>query len=323
MSDSPSPLFVTIPPGTPSARADKLLAELLPEHTRAAIQGWIKLGLVTRDDRPISQKQKLSGGEILRVVIPPAEEIIHQPENVPLDVVHEDDDILVINKPTGLVVHPGAGNPGATLLNGVLFHCPDNATLPRAGVVHRLDKGTTGLMVVAKTELARQSLIAQLETRQMKRRYLAVVEGILVSGLSVDKPIGRHRHDRLKMAVTSTGKPAITHFRVKQKFRRHTLLQAELETGRTHQIRVHLGHIGHTIVGDKTYGNRNHVPRGAGEDLVRCIQSYDHQALHAFSLSLDHPRSTERLAWEAELPEDMARLVALLAEDAEESASQD
>ena len=315
MSESQSEIFITIADDVVPERADKLLAELLPEHTRGTIQNWIRQGLVRQHGQPIVQKKKLMPGDMLTITIPEAQSIDHQPEDIPLNRVYEDADLLVINKPAGLVVHPGAGNPGATLLNGLLFHLPDNASLPRAGIVHRLDKGTTGLMVVAKSESARQSLTDQLSVRQMKRRYLAVVEGILVSGLTVERPIGRHRHDRLKMAVTSSGKPATTHFRVKQKFRRHTLVQAELETGRTHQIRVHLGYIGHTIVGDRTYGNRNHVPPHASQALIDCIQLYDHQALHAYSLTLTHPKSGETMRWQADLPEDMENLLGLLEVD--------
>ena len=316
MSESDSHFFIQISSEFSGIRVDQALSRILSDHTRANIQNWIKQGLVLIDSKPIKQKLKLTGDETIEVTIPVAQEIDFTAQSIQLDILHEDPHLMVINKPAGLVVHPGAGNQDGTLLNGLLFHCPRLAKLPRAGIVHRLDKNTSGLMVIAKTEPARQHLIAQLQSREMKRQYVAVVEGIMISGETIDQPIGRHRQDRLRMAVTQSGKTAITHIRVLQKFRKHCLLQASLETGRTHQIRVHLSWKGYSIVGDKLYGNRNKVPPESSAPLTECIQNFNRQALHAKSLSLIHPQTSEPKTWDCAPPEDINKLISLLSQDA-------
>ena len=319
ISGSEAHFSIQIPTEMEGMRVDKALTELLVEHSRATIQQWIKHGLVLVDGAVAKQKQKLCGTETLELTLP--FEPLVPPNQCPaqdigIDIVDEDAHLLVINKPAGLVVHPGAGNHDKTLLNGLLYHHADAAHLPRAGIVHRLDKNTTGLMVVAKTESARQHLIEQLSSRQMQRAYLALVNGILICGEIIDYPIGRHRNDRLRMTVTETGKPAITHTRVVKKFRNHCLIQANLKTGRTHQIRVHLSWRGYPIVGDNLYGNRYRPPSAAATNLVQSLQDFQRQALHAQKLSLIHPNSGKQKVWQQDPPEDMATLIKLLQQDA-------
>ena len=301
-------------------RVDKALTELLSVHSRGTVQRWIRQGLVLVDGEVAKQKQKLGGTETLEFTIPPvpfAPSAQCPAQDIGIDIVAEDPHLLVLNKPAGLVVHPGAGNHDKTLLNGLLYHHADAALLPRAGIVHRLDKNTTGLMVVAKTEQARQHLIEQLSNRQMQRGYLALVNGIMIAGEIIDQPIGRHRNDRLRMTVTSSGKSAITHTRVLEKFRTHCLIQANLKTGRTHQIRVHLSWRGYPIVGDNLYGNRYRPPSTAAENLLQALQGFQRQALHAHTLTLIHPHNGIQKTWQQNPPEDMAMLVKLLKEDAE------
>jgi 23S rRNA pseudouridine1911/1915/1917 synthase len=235
---------------------------------------------------------------------------------MPLRVVYEDADLLVIDKPAGLVTHPAAGNWSGTLVNGLLHLAPELATLPRAGIVHRLDKETTGLLVVARTLAAHTALVAALARRDVRREYLALVHGVPTGGGTVDAPIGRHRVDRMRMAVTGAGRPAVTHYTVTERFRAHALLEVRLETGRTHQIRVHLAHVHHPLVGDPVYGGRARLPRGASPRLVAALRDFRRQALHAVRLGLEHPRSGTPMAWEAPLPYDLAALLAVLREDA-------
>lgn len=319
MSDFESPFFLQIPAEMEGMRVDKALTELLCEHSRGTVQRWIKQGLVLVDGEITKQKHQLCGTETLEFTIPMSPD---QPSQCPaqdigIDIIDEDAHLIVINKPAGLVVHPGAGNQDKTLLNGLLYHHAAAARLPRAGIVHRLDKNTTGLMVVAKTEQARQHLIEQLGNRQMRREYLALVNGIMIAGEIIDQPIGRHRNDRLRMTVTESGKSSVTHTRVLEKFRNHCLIQANLKTGRTHQIRVHLSWRGHPIVGDNLYGNRYRPPSAAAENLVQSLQGFQRQALHAQKLSLVHPKSGEQKSWQENPPADMATLIKLLKEDAE------
>ncbi len=296
-------------------RIDKALSKLLPEYTRNAIQQWIQQGLALVDGEPVKQKFRLSGGEALEIRIPYSPDRDCLPEQIDLEILDQDDQIMIINKPSGLVVHPGAGNLNNTLQNGLLHYNPELAKLPRAGIVHRLDKDTTGLMVVAKTEQARQHLIAQLDRREMSRQYLAIVNGVMISGETINRPIGRCRQDRLRMSVTPQGKTAITHFRVKRKYRHHCLVRASLESGRTHQIRVHLSWRGFPIVGDRLYGQRNRLPPGASEPFQRCLQTFPRQALHAEKLTLIHPRNHVEASWRSELPEDMKTLMVQLEND--------
>ena len=315
MSETESHFLFDISPKMKGQRVDKVLAELMPEHTRGAIQRWISEGFVKIDGRPVKQKFKLSGNEKLEVFVPQQQSLETMPENIPLDTVFEDDQILVINKPVGLVVHPGAGNSNGTLMNGLLYYKNSLSMLPRAGIVHRLDKDTSGIMVVAKTEKARQQLIHQLDIRSMKRQYLAVVEGLMISGETIDQAIGRNRNDRLKMCVTASGKPAITRVRVLKKYRSHTLVQANLESGRTHQIRVHLSWRGFSLVGDSVYGNRKKIPPSATSELVSTLQNFKRQALHAQQLTLRHPDSDEEMTWAVDTPQDMKNLLVSLEND--------
>ena len=290
-------------------RLDKALSMLLPEHSRSTIQKWLKTALVSVDDEILPQKQKIQGGEIIEIQIPQQTYNKTLAEKIDLDVVYQDDEIIVINKPAGLVVHPGAGNPGGTLMNGLLFSDPGLFDLPRAGIVHRLDKDTSGLMVVARTEMSRLNLIEQLQTRDVSRQYLTVVCGVPISGGTVEAAIRRHPVDRLKMAVNSGGKEAVTHYRVLEKYSTHALLKVKLETGRTHQIRVHMQHIGYPIFGDPVYGRRLVIPKGADDELTGLLRTFKRQALHATKLSFIHPKTNDVMNFEQGLPEDMQRLV--------------
>jgi len=309
-------LRIQIPAEQAGKRLDQVLALLQPEVTRSQWQQWIEAGRVRLNGALPRKRDRVQGGETVSVEIPAAPASGHTAEAIPLDVVYEDQAVLVINKPPGLVVHPGAGNPEGTLLNALLHHAPGLDALPRAGIVHRLDKDTSGLLVVAKTEVARQSLIGQLQDRSMSREYQAVVNGVLIAGKTVVAPIGRHRVDRKRMAVTERGKPAVSHVRVLKKFRAHTLVAVKLESGRTHQIRVHLAHINYPVLGDPVYGGRARLPKEAGPKLVNVLQNFRRQALHAAKLTLVHPVTGERMQWEAPLPADMRELIGVLEKDA-------
>jgi 23S rRNA pseudouridine1911/1915/1917 synthase len=241
---------------------------------------------------------------------------VSEPQDIPLHVLYRDDEVVVIDKPAGLVVHPGAGNPDRTLVNALLHHFPELAALPRAGVVHRLDKDTSGVLVVARSESARRCLVDALKAREVKREYLAVVRGVVIAGGTVDAGIGRHRSDRLRMSVSERGRPAVTHYRVAARYRAHTLLAVQLETGRTHQIRVHLAYIGHPIVGDPLYGGRLSIPAGARDRLATVLHGFRRQALHARRLSFAHPVSGRKMTFDSEPPPDMRELIAALADDA-------
>lgn len=297
-------------------RLDQALAAMFPAVTRSQVQQWIVAGHVRVDGVSPRKRDKMRGGETIELDPPPVREIAHNAQSIPLQIVYEDDEILVVNKPPGLVVHPGAGNPQGTLLNALLHHAPSLSALPRAGIVHRLDKDTSGLLVVAKTERARQGLILQLQDKSMGREYVAIVHGVMVAGGTVDARIGRHRTDRLRMAVTGSGKDAISHYRVLKKYRTHTLVQVTLDSGRTHQIRVHMAHVKFPVVGDPTYGGRMRIPKGADPELVRLLHDFKRQALHAVKLRLVHPVTGEIKQWSAPVPDDMSRLMEALSEDA-------
>jgi 23S rRNA pseudouridine1911/1915/1917 synthase len=308
-----------IPRELAGQRLDRALAAVFPDVTRSQLQQWIADGRVTVGARVPRKRDKVAGGERVEVRLPPPRETEASPESIPLDIVYEDASLLVVNKPAGLVVHPGAGNPRGTLLNALLHYAPSLAQIARAGIVHRLDKDTSGLMVVAKTEIARQRLSRDLEARRVKRDYVAIVHGVMIAGGTVDAPIGRHRVDRTRMAVTDRGREAVSHYRVLKKYRAHTLVQVSLESGRTHQIRVHLAHIRFPIVGDPVYGGRLRIPAGAGARLVEAVQGFRRQALHAAKLSLAHPDSGEISRWAASVPPDMGELMEALAEDEKEN----
>jgi len=300
------------PPSVAGKRLDQVLAELLPEFSRTRIQAWVRQGWVTVEGRPSRPRDRLVGGEALWLRAQPAVPLADLPEALPLDILFEDKHLLVINKPAGLVVHPAAGNPDGTLLNRLLHHAPDVVSLPRAGIVHRLDKDTTGVLVVAKTLLAHKSLVDQLQARTLKREYRALAVGRLVAGGTIEGPIGRHPVQRTRMAVVSGGKPAVTHYRVLEHLPEHTYLQVNLETGRTHQIRVHLAHIHHPLAGDPLYGGRLRLPKGSGPAQIGALGGFRRQALHALRLGLTHPRKGTYCEWEAPLPKDFALLLAAL-----------
>jgi 23S rRNA pseudouridine1911/1915/1917 synthase len=299
------------------SRLDQVAADLFPDFSRARLQQWIKEGCLTVNGRQAKPKDKVMGGERLDLIAEIEAESGHEAEAISLDIIYEDDDLLVINKPAGLVVHPGAGNRTGTLLNALLHHDPGLEQIPRAGIVHRLDKETTGLMVVARTLKAHQDLVEQLRLREVRREYLAIVCGVVTAGGTVDAPLGRHPVQRKKRAVSEAqdARPAVTHYRVEQKFRSHTLLSCSLETGRTHQIRVHMAHIGFPLLGDPTYGGRLKLPRGASPSLISAIQQFKRQALHAWRLGLVHPETLDDMEWEVPLPDDMNSLLEVLAED--------
>jgi len=313
--DTAVQLAAVIPDEFAGMRLDKVMARLFDDYSRSAIQQWIRDERVLLAGEVAGMRDKVLPGQQVSVEVPPPEPADWAAQDIPLDIIYEDEHILVINKPAGLVVHPGSGNPDNTLLNGLLHHEPALAILPRAGLVHRIDKDTTGLLVVAKNESAVKRLIEALQARTMGREYLAVIQTVIVAGGSVDAPIGRHSKDRVRMAVVSRGKPAVTHYRVEEKFRAHTLVRVYLETGRTHQIRVHMAHLGHPIVGDPIYGRRLMIPPCADESLTSTLRGFRRQALHAETLRLEHPASGEAMSWTVPLPADMQILVDALRKD--------
>jgi 23S rRNA pseudouridine1911/1915/1917 synthase len=298
-------------------RFDQALAEMFPDYSRSRLSGWIKSGAVTLDGAQAPPRQLLRGGEQVLLQVELETEVTSTPEAIALDIVYEDEHLLVLNKPAGLVVHPGAGNPAGTLLNALLHHDPKLAELPRAGIVHRLDKETSGLMVVARTLPAYTALVDLLSRHEVERQYEAVVLGTMVSGGTVDAPIGRSMGDRLRQAVRDEedGKRAVTHYRLRERFRAHSLLQCQLETGRTHQIRVHMAHINHPLLGDPMYGGGLKLPRGASPELIAELRGFRRQALHAERLSFVHPISGEALSFSAERPADQEQLIMALRAD--------
>lgn len=304
-----------IPDEYAGQRVDKVLARMFPNYSRSTLQQWLKQGRVLVDDDIPSQKDKVHGGESVDLTVPDAPAVEAVAEDIALDLRYRDEHILVLNKPAGLVVHPGAGNPSGTLMNALLHFDPQARRLPRAGIVHRLDKDTTGLMVVARSEPARLRLIEQLAERTMKREYLALVHGDLIAGRSIDEPIGRHPRNRRIMAVRRDGKNAATRIRVERRFGNLTLVRCFLETGRTHQIRVHTSHIGFPIVGDPLYGGAGRVPAGVSDGLRERLRRFGRQALHAASLSFRHPETGEALSFTADPPEDFAALLQAVAEE--------
>jgi 23S rRNA pseudouridine1911/1915/1917 synthase len=305
-----------IPPELAGQRLDSALARLLPQHSRTRIKGWIEEGAVLIGRQRVRPRDLVEAGVHVRLQITPDLPTPKvQPEAIALHLVHEDADVLVIDKPAGLVVHPGAGNPSHTLQNALLGFDPSLGSLPRGGLIHRLDKDTSGLLVVARTPEAQTSLSRQLVARTMSRGYLTVCVGVMTGGGTIDAPIGRNRSDRLRMAVRGSGRPAVTHYRVLERFRAHTYLSVQLETGRTHQIRLHLSHLKYPIVGDPVYGGRFAQPRGAAQELVATLRAFKRQALHAASLGFDHPRTGKRLVLNSPVPEDFRELLLALRND--------
>ncbi|HBN9711470.1 23S rRNA pseudouridine(1911/1915/1917) synthase RluD [Pseudomonas aeruginosa] len=298
-------------------RLDQIAAQLFPEHSRSRLAGWIKDGRLTVDGAVLRPRDIVHSGAQLVLEAEQEAQGEWLAQDIELDIVYEDEHILVIDKPAGLVVHPAAGHQDGTLLNALLYHVPDIANVPRAGIVHRLDKDTTGLMVVAKTLEAHTKLVAQLQARSVSRIYEAIVIGVITSGGTIDAPIGRHGVQRQKMAVVDAGKVAVSHYRVLERFRAHTHTRVKLETGRTHQIRVHMSHIGYPLVGDPVYGGRFRIPPVASQTLVQTLREFPRQALHARFLELDHPATGVRMKWESPLPEDFLWLLSLLRQDRE------
>ena len=304
-----------LPPEAAGLRLDQALARALPQYSRARLQGWIEDGAVEVDGRRMRAKDKVLGGEHVSVRAHWAAQTRIEPEALPLNVVYQDRELFVIDKPAGWVVHPGAGNPRHTLQNALLALDPALARVPRAGLVHRLDKDTSGLLVVARTIEAHTRLVEALAARRIERSYLAICTGVPTGGGTIDEPIGRHRSQRTRMAVRGDGRSAVTHYRILRRFRAHTLVQVQLETGRTHQIRVHLAHIGYPLVGDPVYGGRRRIPAGCGAPLIEALRAFARQALHASRLALAHPLTGRPLVCESPLPPDMAGLLATLEED--------
>ncbi|KTD59226.1 23S rRNA pseudouridine(1911/1915/1917) synthase RluD [Legionella shakespearei] len=309
---------ITVPREYHSQRVDSVLAQLLPEYSRSQITNWIKSGAVTMNQKACKPKDKALGGDLieLNAELTKVDGDFNQcnPEDIPLDVIFEDNEVLVLNKPAGLVVHPGAGNREHTLVNALLHHAPQLQHLPRAGIIHRLDKDTTGLLIVAKSLTAHTSLIRQMQARDIQRNYITLVLGHVISGGTIDTGFGRHPRNRLKMAVTGQGRQAITHYMVNRQYQDYTLLDVSLMTGRTHQIRVHMAHINHPVVGDPLYNGRMRIPVHASDELRTLIQQFKRQALHACSITFYHPKTDEELTFEAPLPDDFKLLLNTLDE---------
>jgi 23S rRNA pseudouridine1911/1915/1917 synthase len=298
-----------IPEQMSGKRLDQALAELLPEHSRARLQGWIRDGYVQIDKKSMRPRDKVRGGEQIKIEAEIEAQISATPQDIPLEIVFEDEYLIIINKPAGMIVHPGAGNPRHTLMNALLHHDQQLEQVARAGIVHRLDKDTSGLLVIARTPQSHTSLVKQLQARNMHREYVTIVSGIMTAGGTIDQPIGRHPKHRTRMAVVKNGRPAMTHYRIIKKYRHHTQLQVNLETGRTHQIRVHMTWLHYPIIGDPVYGTKKQLVKGMDSTLADIVTAFPRQALHARAIQLIHPKSNEIMAWEALIPEDMAELI--------------
>jgi 23S rRNA pseudouridine1911/1915/1917 synthase len=297
-------------------RLDQVAAQLFPDYSRSRLQAWIKKGELQVDGQQRRPRDKVPPGAVLRINAELEREVGWQPQDIDLDIIYEDASILVLNKPAGLVVHPAAGHPDGTLVNALLAHAPELAQIPRAGIVHRLDMDTSGIMVVARTLAAHNHLVDQLQNRTVKREYCAVCIGAMTGGGTIDEPMGRHPKQRKKMAVLAAGgKPAITHYRIARRFGHHTRITVNLETGRTHQIRVHMAHRHYPLIGDPVYGGRPRIPRGASDVLIDALRGFRRQALHAQALGLLHPETGEQMQFECPLPEDILRLIAVLEQE--------
>ncbi len=308
-------ISLTIPPEQAGQRLDQALAALLPDYSRSRLKSWIESGEILVDGTARRPRDKVLGGEAVEIAASLPEDERTEAQPIPLVLVHEDRHLFVVDKPAGLVVHPGAGNPDQTLQNALLALDPGLSTLPRAGIVHRLDKDTSGLLVVARTLPAHTALVRMLGEREVHREYEAVCRGVMTAGGTVDAPIDRHPTDRVRMTVRDGGRESITHYRVIRRFRAHTHVRVQLETGRTHQIRVHLAHAGYPIVGDRVYGGRLAMPKGAGESLRAALRAFPRQALHAARLQFVHPVTGRPLECRSALPADMRTLLETLADD--------
>lgn len=307
---------IQVPIEAAGRRLDQVLAELFPEFSRSRLAAWIKAGQVQLDGRGARPRDAVHGGEQIRIEAELEALTESAPEPIALALLYEDAHLLVVNKPAGLVVHPGAGNPSGTLVNALLHHDPGLARLPRAGIVHRLDKDTSGALIVARTLEAHAALVAQLAAREIHRQYQAIVNGRIIAGGSIDAPLDRHPRDRLRRAVVEDGKPAVTHYRVRERYRAHTRLECVLETGRTHQIRVHLAHLRHPLVGDPLYGGALRLPKAATPELIAALRGFRRQALHAEQVELAHPQHGGQLQVQAPFPQDFLDLAAALRADA-------
>lgn len=310
-------LSAEVPSDLGGQRLDQVAAQLFEEYSRSRLSAWIKDGRLTVDGAPARPRDIVHSGAVLDLQAEQEAQGEWVAQDIPLNIVFEDEHILVIDKPAGLVVHPAAGHADGTLLNALLHHVPDIVNVPRAGIVHRLDKDTTGLMVVAKTLQAQTKLVDQLQKRSVSRIYECICIGVITSGATIDAPIGRSSANRQRMAVTDGGKPAVTHYRVLERFRSHTHARIKLETGRTHQIRVHMSHIGYPLVGDPQYAGRFRIPPAASPTLVQNLREFPRQALHARFLELEHPATGQRMRWQSPLPEDMVWMLSLLRQDNE------
>lgn len=323
MEETAKILSARIPTEYAGKRLDQALPALFPEFSRSQLQQWIRAGAVSLNAALPRQRHKLAGGEWVKIHVPEAPPTVWRAQAMPLTVVYEDQEVLVIDKPPGLVMHPAAGHTEGTLLNALLAHAPALHAIPRAGIVHRLDKDTSGLLAVAKTARSRLSLIKQLRDRSMHREYLAVVRGVMIAGGTVEAPIGRHPKERTRMAVTASGRPATSHYRVLARYRAHSLLRMILESGRTHQIRVHLAHLRYPILGDPVYGGRLSLPPDSSGGLTRTLRGFKRQALHATKLGLVHPLSGAAMEWTSAPPADMQALIDALAQDARQRPTGD
>lgn len=308
-------LTATLPPELAGKRLDQALACVFPTYSRSRLQHWIKHSQVRVNDERARSRDTVRGGEQVVLIATTETEVPWRAQPLPLNIVYEDKALIIVNKPTGLVVHPAAGHLEGTLVNALLHHAPELEGIPRAGIVHRLDKETTGLLVVARTLSAHHTLVQQFQARQITREYCAITAGVMTGGGVIEAPIGRHPVDRKRMAVVPAGKSAVTHYRVATRFRGHTYIICRLETGRTHQIRVHLAHIGYPLVGDPAYGKRAFIPKGSGEELITTLRNFKRQALHATRLAFIHPLSGQEVRWEAPLPDDMTVLLSMLEQD--------
>ncbi|AFJ02347.1 Ribosomal large subunit pseudouridine synthase D [Methylophaga frappieri] len=309
-------LDTIIPDACSGLRLDQALAQLFPDFSRGQLSKWIKSGDVLLNNSQPKPRDKVNSGDSVLIEAELAvQDNNWQAEQISLNIIYEDEQVLILNKPAGMVVHPGAGNQDGTLVNALLAHAPGLTHIPRAGIVHRIDKNTTGLLMVAKTLPAHNSLINQLQERSVLREYQAIITGVLTAGGTVNEPIGRHHIDRKRMAVSDSGKPSITHYRVEKRFRAHTHIRCKLETGRTHQIRVHMAHIRHPLVGDPVYGGRFKMPKGLTDSARDALTGFRRQALHAGLLGFIHPKSGEMVSWQVPIPDDMQTLITTLDND--------